>query len=150
MSEWWRSVWGSLRYRLTHGSKFPKGDLISFLLALANRGFEPTHILDVGANRGKWSSKARRVFPKCAFTLIEPQREMSVYLDAFCQRASGTRWINAGAGAEMGTLDFMVSVDLYLNETTRHADVILPGSSPLRRTANPDGSSRYDFVRSTP
>ncbi|MCM5679685.1 molybdopterin-dependent oxidoreductase [Schlegelella sp. S2-27] len=31
-------------------------------------------------------------------------------------------------------LDFMVSVDLYLNETTRHADVILPGRSPLEDT----------------
>lgn len=30
-------------------------------------------------------------------------------------------------------LDFMVSVDVYLNETTRHADVILPGTSPLER-----------------
>jgi anaerobic selenocysteine-containing dehydrogenase len=28
-------------------------------------------------------------------------------------------------------LDFMVSLDTYLNETTRHADVILPGLSPL-------------------
>jgi anaerobic selenocysteine-containing dehydrogenase len=28
-------------------------------------------------------------------------------------------------------LDFMVSMDIYLNETTRHADVILPGLSPL-------------------
>jgi len=28
-------------------------------------------------------------------------------------------------------LDFMVSLDIYLNETTRHADVILPGWSPL-------------------
>jgi anaerobic selenocysteine-containing dehydrogenase len=28
-------------------------------------------------------------------------------------------------------LEFMVSVDIYLNETTRHADVILPGRSPL-------------------
>jgi anaerobic selenocysteine-containing dehydrogenase len=28
-------------------------------------------------------------------------------------------------------LDFMVSVDIYLNETTRHAGVILPGLSPL-------------------
>jgi anaerobic selenocysteine-containing dehydrogenase len=26
----------------------------------------------------------------------------------------------------LGTLDFMVSIDLYVNETTRHADVILP------------------------
>ncbi len=29
------------------------------------------------------------------------------------------------------SLDFMVSLDIYLNETTRHADVILPGPSPL-------------------
>ncbi|WP_088283975.1 molybdopterin-dependent oxidoreductase [Ideonella sp. A 288] len=28
-------------------------------------------------------------------------------------------------------LDFMVSLDIYLNETTRHADVVLPGLSPL-------------------
>ncbi len=28
-------------------------------------------------------------------------------------------------------LDFMVSLDIYVNETTRHADVILPGLSPL-------------------
>ncbi len=34
----------------------------------------------------------------------------------------------------LGELDFMVSVDIYLNETTRHADVILPGSSPLERS----------------
>ena len=31
----------------------------------------------------------------------------------------------------LDTLDFMVSLDIYLNETTRHADVILPGPSPL-------------------
>jgi anaerobic selenocysteine-containing dehydrogenase len=31
----------------------------------------------------------------------------------------------------LDTLDFMVSLDIYLNETTRHADVILPGLSPL-------------------
>jgi anaerobic selenocysteine-containing dehydrogenase len=29
------------------------------------------------------------------------------------------------------SLDFMVSVDIYLNETTRHADLILPPTSPL-------------------
>ncbi len=31
----------------------------------------------------------------------------------------------------LDTLDFMVSMDIYVNETTRHADVILPGLSPL-------------------
>lgn len=36
-------------------------------------------------------------------------------------------------------LEFMVSVDPYLNETTRHADVILPPPSPLTR-------SQYDLA----
>ncbi len=31
------------------------------------------------------------------------------------------------------SLEFMVSFDVYLNETTRHADVILPGPTPLER-----------------
>ncbi len=37
------------------------------------------------------------------------------------------------------SLDLMVSVDVYLNETTRHADVILPGPSVLER-------SHYDLL----
>jgi anaerobic selenocysteine-containing dehydrogenase len=39
----------------------------------------------------------------------------------------------------LGELDFMVSLDIYVNETTRHADVILPGPSPLAR-------SHYDLA----
>jgi anaerobic selenocysteine-containing dehydrogenase len=35
--------------------------------------------------------------------------------------------------AALEQLEFMVCVDVYLNETTRHADVILPAPSPLRR-----------------
>ncbi|HQS01265.1 MULTISPECIES: molybdopterin-dependent oxidoreductase [unclassified Polaromonas] len=31
----------------------------------------------------------------------------------------------------LDSLDFMVSLDIYVNETSRHADVILPGPSPL-------------------
>jgi anaerobic selenocysteine-containing dehydrogenase len=41
--------------------------------------------------------------------------------------------------AALDDLDFMVSVDLYLNETTRHADVILPPPSQLER-------SHYDLL----
>lgn len=37
----------------------------------------------------------------------------------------------ARIAAALDALDFMVSVDVYVNETTRHADVILPGTSPL-------------------
>ena len=41
---------------------------------------------------------------------------------------------SAGLTPPCTTLDLMVSVDLYLNETTRHADVILPPPSPLQRS----------------
>lgn len=36
-------------------------------------------------------------------------------------------------------LELMVSVDIYLNETTRHADIVLPGLSPLE-------NGHYDAV----
>ncbi|HEY2359616.1 MAG TPA: molybdopterin-dependent oxidoreductase [Candidatus Angelobacter sp.] len=41
--------------------------------------------------------------------------------------------------AAMDQLEFMVSLDVYLNETSRHADVILPGTSPLE-------DSHYDVA----
>jgi len=37
------------------------------------------------------------------------------------------------------SLEFMVAVDIYLNETTRHADVVLPSPDPLAR-------SHYDLA----
>ncbi|MBL8361798.1 MAG: molybdopterin-dependent oxidoreductase [Rubrivivax sp.] len=51
-------------------------------------------------------------------------------------------------------LDFMVSLDIYVNETTRHADVILPGQSPLELlhydTAFPQFSWRNQARASAP
>ena len=41
----------------------------------------------------------------------------------------------------LAQLDFMVSIDLYLNETSRHAHLILPPTSPLER-------SHYDIALS--
>jgi len=40
--------------------------------------------------------------------------------------------------AVLPDLDAMISVDLWLNETTRHADVILPGLSPLEQPHHDD------------
>jgi len=45
----------------------------------------------------------------------------------------------AGLARALDGLDFMVAVDIYLNETTRHADVILPPTSALER-------DQYDLV----
>lgn len=46
---------------------------------------------------------------------------------------------SAHVAAALEQLEFMVSVDIYVNETTRHADVVLPGPSPLER-------SHYDLA----
>src|SRR5215469_10916729 len=46
---------------------------------------------------------------------------------------------SARLDSALDELDFMVSVDVYLNETTRHADVILPPPSALER-------SHYDLA----
>ncbi|MBA2282879.1 MAG: molybdopterin-dependent oxidoreductase [Acidimicrobiia bacterium] len=40
---------------------------------------------------------------------------------------------SARLDAALADLDFMVSVDIYVNETTRHADVILPAPSALQK-----------------
>ncbi len=41
--------------------------------------------------------------------------------------------------AALASLEFMVAIDPYINETTRHADVILPPPSPLQK-------SHYDLA----
>jgi anaerobic selenocysteine-containing dehydrogenase len=40
---------------------------------------------------------------------------------------------SARLDAALANLEFMVSVDIYINETTRHADVILPAPSALQK-----------------
>ncbi len=42
----------------------------------------------------------------------------------------------------LGKLDFMLSVDIYINETTRHADLILPPASPFTQY-------HYDLIFNT-
>src|SRR5262249_13634554 len=55
----------------------------------------------------------------------------------------GTPVLPPPTGAQLekatGTLDFMVAVDPYLNETTRHAHVLLPPTTALER-------EHYDIV----
>lgn len=65
---------------------------------------------------------------------------------------AGNPALSAPNGGEvtraLESLDFMVSVDLYINETTRHADVILPPTSALEHD-NYDISFNRLAVRNT-
>ncbi len=59
----------------------------------------------------------------------------------------------ARLAAALDELDFMVSIDIYLNETTRHADLILPTTVAMEHS-NYDflfaGTSVRNFARYTP
>src|SRR4029434_6080536 len=45
----------------------------------------------------------------------------------------------ARLGRALSGLEYMVSIDFYLNETTRHAHLILPPTGPLER-------DHYDLI----
>ncbi len=47
--------------------------------------------------------------------------------------------------AALDQLEFMVSLDIYLNETSRHADVILPGGSPLEEPHYDIGLTQFSY-----
>ena len=94
-----------------------------------------------GARFGRWSSRVRgapEVFGElpvaCLAEEIETPGEGQVRALVTIAGNPVISTPNADRlrGA-LASLDFMVSVDLYVNDTTRHADVILPGTSPLQK-----------------
>jgi FkbM family methyltransferase len=106
----WQRFLHRFSYRLIRSSQVPKGAVAPFLRHLGMRGFYPRNVVDVGANRGRWSEKAMTVFPQARYVLLEPQIEMKSHLDRFCARYPGrVRWIHAGAGAANGSLPFTLT-----------------------------------------
>jgi FkbM family methyltransferase len=105
-------------YRLTKlphrlaGTRRPIGDMACFLSDVAQRGFRPRSILDVGANEGVWTRKAFAVFPDASFLMIEPQHEMKPLLEAVSRDIHRARWVQAGAGAQAGELTLTIWEDL--------------------------------------
>lgn len=53
------------------------------LRMIASAGFEPTVVIDAGANTGQWARKASGVFPRAPLHLIEPQAACQAELRAF-------------------------------------------------------------------
>jgi len=98
--------------------------------------------IGAGVHTGRHASRvsgAPEVMGELPITLLAEEIEtegpgqvralVSVASNPVLSAPGGPRLARALAG-----LDFMVSLDIYLNETTRHAHVILPGRSPLEDT----------------
>jgi FkbM family methyltransferase len=82
--------------------------LIPFFLALKGLGFDPTHVIDVGANRGNWTRQALKFFPNAYYTLVEPQDDLRSYSADLVKRGHRVQWVNCGVSDREGTLPFTV------------------------------------------
>ena len=109
------------------------GDMRMLLEDLRARGLFLRSILDVGANRGHWSRMAKDVFPTVNCFLLEPQIEMSAYLEAFCQEFPGSQWFLAGAGACPGELILTIWDDLAGSSFLPPESEKLQGAGKQRR-----------------
>jgi len=65
-----------LFHQATEGSINSHAHTAPFFSCLKGLGYEPKHIVDVGANRGNWTRTALKYFPECRYTLFEPQEKM--------------------------------------------------------------------------
>jgi len=114
------------------GAMFPKAPAFA-----ANTAGKPGS--GRGIVTGRWKSRvsgAPEVFGELPITCLAEEIEtmgesqiralISVAGNPVLSAPNGSR-----LAAALDRLEFMVSFDIYLNETTRHADVILPGNSPL-------------------
>jgi FkbM family methyltransferase len=90
-----------------------------FFPLLRQLGFAPTHIVDVGANRGFWTRAAFKYFRDPVYTLVEPQDHLRYYSQDLVAQGCKLNWINAGCGDFCGTLPLIVS---YRDDSSTFVD----------------------------
>ena len=104
-----QSCLGTVGLRLARLQYVPRPPLHDFFSMLKQRGFEPAHIVDVGANHGNWTRAALKFFPAAYYTLIEPQDNLKTYVQDLVGGDGKIRWIGMGAADKSGTLPFTIS-----------------------------------------
>jgi FkbM family methyltransferase len=100
--------WG---YELSkHESNHNKNDLLfTFYNNLKKIGFEPKHIVDIGANHGTWTREALKYFPLAYYTLLEPQYWMEESIKDLLAINKKVKFNAVGAGATEGTFKFTIA-----------------------------------------
>ena len=94
----------------TNTSAFNEKDqlLFTFYNILKQIGFEPKHIVDVGANHGTWTREALKYFPDAYYTLLEPQYWMENSVKDILDVNPKVKFNAVGAGSEQGTFNFTI------------------------------------------
>jgi FkbM family methyltransferase len=104
-----QSILGRRGYKLTRVGPGSTEGLTPFFSMLKGRGFNPKHIIDVGANRGYWTRAAIRFFPEAQYTLVEPQDFLKTYVQDLIDAGHKIRWVNAGVSDSPSKLQFTLS-----------------------------------------
>ena len=90
-------------------SHYHKDELLfTFFNNLKQIGFEPKHIVDVGANHGTWTRETLKYFPDAYYTLLEPQYWMKDSINDLLETNKKVQFNAVGAGAEEGTFNFTI------------------------------------------
>jgi FkbM family methyltransferase len=111
-----QSTFNKFGYRIVRDESLPHASVLppvygsEFFFSLLKRyGFNPKHIIDVGANRGTWTRRALPFFSDAQYTLVEPQDHLKVHIQDLLDRGSKITWINAGVADHSGSLPFIIS-----------------------------------------
>jgi len=129
-----QSTFNKLGYRIVRDERLPHSSvpppaygLEAFFSLLKRYGFNPKHIIDVGANKGTWTRRALPFFPNTCYTLVEPQDYLKVYIQDLLDSGCKITWINAGVADQSGTLPFTIS---YRDDSSSFAPTSVDASSP--------------------
>ena len=79
-----------------------------FFQCIKNLGFDPKHIVDVGANRGTWTRNALQYFPDAYYSLFEPQAYLSASFTDLLKNPQ-IKFHAKGVGASSGMMDLTTS-----------------------------------------
>lgn len=88
---------------------YAKNDLLHNLFTILKQvGFNPGHIVDVGANHGTWTRVTLKYFPDAYYTLLEPQAHLQASVEDILKVNSRVKFYALGAGKETGSLLFTI------------------------------------------
>ena len=88
---------------------FEKNNLLSNFYSILNKiKFSPNHIVDVGANHGKWSREALRFFPNAHITMVEPQHWLKNSFADLLSSNSKIIYHPVGVGKQSGSFNFTI------------------------------------------
>src|ERR1051326_6113053 len=86
---------GKFGLRLVRTAYMDQGEssLQHFFSSIQRLGFDPKHIVDVGANHGAWTRKAVKFFPDADYTLFEPQDHLKSHIQDMVAAGRKIRWV---------------------------------------------------------